>query len=160
MKAADKKVVSIEYTLKDDSGEVLDSSEGGSPLVYMHGAGNIVVGLERALEGKGVGDSVQVVVAPEDGYGTRDENLVVNMPIRKFPGGKVEVGQVFHAQTDGGHMPVQVISVSGDYAKVDGNHPLADTTLHFDVKIVDIRDATEEELAHGHVHGPDGHHHH
>ncbi len=160
MKAAEKKVVSIEYTLKDDAGEVLDSSEAGTPLVYMHGAGNIVPGLERALEGKGVGDAVQVVVSPDDGYGRRDEKLIVNMAIRKFPGGKVEVGQVFHAQTDGGHMPVQVMSVSGDYAKVDGNHPLADETLHFDVKIVDIRDATEEELQHGHVHGPDGHHHH
>jgi FKBP-type peptidyl-prolyl cis-trans isomerase SlyD len=154
-----KSVVSIEYTLKDDGGEVLDKSEGRGPLVYLHGMGNLVPGLESALEGKTAGDSLEVSVSPEQGYGHRDDKLVRKIPLRKIQDKSPQAGKRYRAQMDDGHRVVLVTAISGDYASVDANHPLADMTLHFAVKVVEVREATEEELTHGHVHGKGGHHH-
>jgi FKBP-type peptidyl-prolyl cis-trans isomerase SlyD len=154
-----KSVVSIEYTLKNDQGEVLDKSEGRGPLVYMHGMGNLVPGLEKALEGKAAGDSVEVSLTPEDGYGHRDEKLVRKLPLRKLHDKSPKAGNRYRAQMDDGQRVVLVTAISGDYATVDANHPLAGMTLHFAVKVAEVREATAEELQHGHVHGAGGHHH-
>lgn len=159
MQIAAQKAVTIGYTLKDDAGKVLDSSEGGEPLIYLHGAGDIVPGLEKALEGKQVGDEISVSLSPDEAYGHRDEAQVRNVPLRKLPKGKVEVGMQYEVTTEAGPMLALVTAVRGDYATIDANHPLADMRLHFDVKVVAVRDATPEELEHGHVHGPDDHHH-
>jgi FKBP-type peptidyl-prolyl cis-trans isomerase SlyD len=154
-----KSVVSIEYTLKDDGGEILDKSEGRGPLTYLHGVGNLVPGLEKALEGKAVGDSVEVSVAPAEGYGDRNDKLVRKIPLRKIQDPRPQVGKRYRAQIDDGLAVVLVTAISGDYATVDANHPLASMTLHFAVKVVEVREATAEELSHGHVHGKGGHHH-
>ena len=154
-----QKVVSIEYTLTSDQGEVIDSSVGRDPLVYLHGANNIVPGLEKALENKSAGESIDVAVPPEEGYGLRDARLVRNTPMRKLPDGKAQVGQRLRVQTEHGPRILTVTAIKGDYATLDANHPLAGKTLHFKVKVVDVRDATAQELEHGHVHGPDGHDH-
>lgn len=162
MEIGPQKVVAIDYTLKNDQGEVLDSSEGkgGKPLTYLHGVGNLVPGLEKALEGKKAGDVVEVTLSPEEGYGARDEKLVRNVPVRKLRSEKkIEVGARYPMVADGGARLVKVTALRGDYATVDGNHPLADKTLHFVVKIVEVREATAEETAHGHVHGAGGHGH-
>lgn len=160
MQIANDVVVSIEYTLTDDQGTVIDSSVGGEPLTYLHGAGNIIPGLEGALEGKKVGDSFKVSVTPAEGYGEKDEGLLQVVPRGMFQGvDQVEVGMQFHAQTDHGMQVITVAGVEGDNVTVDGNHPLAGQNLNFDVKVVDIRVATGEELEHGHVHGAGGHHH-
>src|SRR5436190_24385614 len=151
-----KSVVSIEYTLKNDQGEVLDKSEGHGPLVYMHGMGNLVPGLEKALEGKAAGESLEVTLAPADGYGQRDEKLVRKIPLRKIHDKSPKAGGRYRAQMDDGHRVVLVNSISGDYASVDANHPLSGQTLHFAVKIAEVREATAEELQHGHVHGAGG----
>lgn len=161
MKATANTVVSIDYTLTDSEGEILDQSEPGSPLVYLHGADNIIPGLEAALTGKSNGDVFKVEVAPDDGYGEYDESLVAEVERDRFPGADtVQVGDEFQAQTPDGPRLVTVIEVEDDMITIDANHPLAGETLHFDVKIVDIRVATAEEISHGHVHGPGGHHHH
>lgn len=154
-----RKVVSIEYTLTDDGGKLIDSSRGRAPLSYLHGAGNIVPGLEKALEGKNEGDTIEVSVPPAEGYGVRNEALIQNVAIRKLPEKKAQVGMQLRAQTEHGPRILTVTAVRGDYATVDANHPLADKTLNFKVSVVTVRDATEEELAHGHVHGPHGHDH-
>jgi FKBP-type peptidyl-prolyl cis-trans isomerase SlyD len=154
-----QKVVSIEYTLTSDAGEVIDTSVGRDPLAYLHGANNIVPGLEKALEGKSAGETVEVSVSPEEGYGVRDDRLVQNLPMRKLPKGKVQVGMRLRADTEHGPRMLTVTAINGDYATVDANHPLASKTLHFKVKVVDVREASAEELSHGHVHGPHGHHH-
>jgi FKBP-type peptidyl-prolyl cis-trans isomerase SlyD len=160
MQIAAQKAVTIGYTLKDDAGKVLDSSEGGEPLTYLHGTGDIVPGLEKALDGKQVGDAISVSLSPDEAYGQRDERQVRNVPLRKLPKGKVEVGMQYEVTTEAGPMLALVTAVRGDYATIDANHPLAGMRLHFDVKVVEVRDATPEELEHGHVHGPDDHHHH
>jgi len=147
------KVVTIDYTLKNAQGEVLDSSEGQDPLVYLHGAENIVVGLERELEGKSVGESLSTVVSPEDGYGVRNEELIAAVPRELFESDMdIEVGMSFQAETDQGVQVVNIVAVNDEEVTVDGNHPLADEALHFDVTVRDIREATAEELEHGHVH--------
>ena len=158
MKIGDKKAVTFHYKLSDDGGTVLDSSEGRAPLTYLHGQGNIVPGLEKALEGKQAGDEVKAIVPPAEGYGTRDEANVRNVPRRRLPEGKIAPGMRLQLQTDQGPIVATVQAIRGDYVTIDANHPLADKTLHFEVKVVDVRDATAEELAHGHVHGPGGHH--
>ena len=158
MQIGAKKAVTIHYTLRDDAGEVLDSSEGRAPLTYLHGEGNIVPGLEKALDGKQAGDEVKVTVPPEDGYGARSDDNVRNVPRRRLPEGKIEPGMRMRMQTDVGQVIAMVTAVKGDYVTLDTNHPLAGTTLHFEVKVVEDRDATDEELEHGHVHGPGGHH--
>ncbi len=158
-----KKVASIHYTLKNEQGEVLDSSEGQEPLTYLQGFQNLVPGLENALEGKAVGDKLSVVVSPEEGYGEKDPQLIQDLPRDMFGGiDTIEVGMAFHAETEAGQQVVEVIDIDGDTITIDGNHPLAGVELHFDVEVVDIRDASEEELTHGHVHGAGGcgHDHH
>jgi FKBP-type peptidyl-prolyl cis-trans isomerase SlyD len=162
MNIADDKVVLIHYTLKDDAGAVLDSSDGGEPLAYIHGQGNIIPGLEKALEGRSAGDKLDVKVEPAEGYGVRDEKLIQQVPRRAFGGvPNVKPGMQFQAQTSGGHArTVTVTRIVGDMVTVDGNHPLAGENLNFAVEVTEVRDATEEELSHGHVHGPGGHHHH
>ena len=161
MQIAADKVVTIHYTLKNAEGQVLDSSEGGDPLAYIHGNGNIIPGLEEALEGKVAGDKLQVEVQPEKAYGVHDPELIQNVPKRAFQGvGQVQAGMRFTAQTEHGPRQVVVTRVVGDMVTVDGNHPLAGQTLNFAVEIAEVRDPTEEELSHGHVHGPGGHHHH
>ena len=154
-------VVTIHYTLKDDAGTVLDRSSPEEPLAYLHGHGSIIPGLERQLDGKNIGDALTVTIAPADGYGDYDERLVQSVPRRTLRGSKdVKPGMRLHAQTAEGPRAVTVTQVLGDMVTLDGNHPLAGKSLHFDVRIEDIRPATEEELSHGHVHGPGDHHHH
>jgi FKBP-type peptidyl-prolyl cis-trans isomerase SlyD len=154
------RVVLIHYTLKDDGGEVLDSSAGGEPLAFIQGHGNLVPGLEKALEGKQDGYTAAVTLSPAEGYGTRDEALVQRVPKRSLQGaGEIRKGMQFQARTDDGMRLFTVTGVAGDMVTLDGNHPLADRTLHFDIEVVSVRDATSEELEHGHVHGAGGHHH-
>jgi FKBP-type peptidyl-prolyl cis-trans isomerase SlyD len=153
-------VVAFNYTLKDDAGEVIDSSPTGEPLAYIHGHGNLVPGLERELEGKASGERLAVKVTPADGYGEYSKQLVSKIPRRSLKGiAKLSVGMRLHAHTAEGPRPVTVTALTGDMVTIDGNHPLAGQNLNFDIEIVDIREATAEELAHGHVHGPGGHHH-
>ncbi len=160
MQIAADSVVLIHYTLKDDDGKVLDSSDGGEPLAYIQGHGNLVPGLEKALEGKKDGEAVAVTLSPSEGYGARNESLVQRVPKRSLQGsGEIRKGMQFRAQTDEGLRVFTVTAVVGDMVSLDGNHPLADQTLHFDVQVVSVRAATAEELEHGHVHGAGGHHH-
>lgn len=161
MTIAENKVVSIEYTLKNDEGEVLDTSEGREPLVYLHGSQNIIPGLENALAGKVVGDSLTVRITPEDGYGVRDDSMKQEVPREMFgEEEEIQVGMQYHAQgPDGDMLVVTVVEASDTHVTVDGNHPLADVHLNFDVEVKEIRDASAEELEHGHVHGEGGHQH-
>ena len=160
MQIAKNKVISIDYTLTDAQGTELDSSHGRGPFAYIHGIGNIIPGLEEALEGKSAGDQVNAVISPENAYGTRDEGLVQQLPRSQFDTDQdIEVGMQFQAMSESGPRVVTVVSVDTDNVTVDANHPLAGVTLHFDVTIKEIREATGEELNHGHVHGPDDHHH-
>ncbi len=161
MLIAINKAVSIDYTLTNDAGEVIDSSAGGEPLVYLQGAGNIIVGLEKALVGKQVGDELNVIVEPEEAYGEYSAELISNLNRAMFEGvDELEVGMQFHASGPDGSMQIVTIrDLEGDQVTVDGNHPLAGQRLNFQVKIIEIRDASEEELAHGHVHGAGGHQH-
>lgn len=160
MQIADRCVVSFHYTLTNDRGEILDSSNGANPLAYLHGAGNIIPGLEKALLGKIAGDKLNVTVAPAEAYGERDARLVQDVPRRAFQGIKdIKAGMSFTAEGPHGPTRVVVTRVSGDMVTVDGNHPLAGETLTFSVEIAEVREASEEEMAHGHVHGAGGHHH-
>jgi FKBP-type peptidyl-prolyl cis-trans isomerase SlyD len=160
MPIAKDSVVSIHYTLKDDSGAVIDSSAGSDPLTYLHGHGNIVSGLENALEGKETGNKIAVPVPPAEGYGDYNKDLVQKVPLRSLKGiPNVRVGMQLQAQTEHGTRVVTVTHVQSDMVTIDGNHPLAGKPLNFDVEVTDVRPATEEELSHGHVHGPGGHHH-
>ena len=152
-------VVSFHYTLTDGNGEVIDKSEG-QPLVYLHGAGNIIPGLENALAGKKVGDKLVVNVPAAEGYGEYSVELVQEVPRNMFQGvDQIQPGMQFQAQTDEGIQVVTVKDVTDTAVIVDGNHPLAGQDLNFDVEIVEIRPASQEELDHGHVHGAGGHHH-
>jgi FKBP-type peptidyl-prolyl cis-trans isomerase SlyD len=161
MQISPNKVVHIHYTLTDNDGEVLDSSQGSDPMAYIHGMGNIISGLEEALTGRKVGDRFQVSVAPEEAYGVRDNDLVQKVPKSAFHGvDEVLPGMQFHAESSDGMQLVTVIEVEGDTVMLDGNHPMAGMTLNFDVEVTGIRDATSEELDHGHVHGAGGHHEH
>ncbi len=155
-------VVSFQYTLTSGDGEVLDASGDESPFSYLHGAGNIVPGLERELTGRAAGDRLQVVVSPEDGYGERSGPGPQAVPLERFPEGvELHPGMQIMAQGPGGRaFPLWVVDVADSEVTVDHNHPLAGVTLHFDVTVAGIRQATEDELEHGHPHGPDGHHPH
>lgn len=154
-------VVSIHYTLKDDAGTVLDRSEASEPLAYLHGHGNLIPGLEQELTGKTSGDELSVTVPPAQGYGEYDAALVQSVPRRALRGiNDVKIGMQLHAQSGEGTQVVTVTKILGDMVTLDGNHPLAGKRLHFDVRIEDVRAATEEELSHGHVHGAHGHHEH
>ena len=150
------KVVTINYKLTDDDGRVLDSSEEREPLTYIHGGG-LIPGMEQALEGRAIGEEFQVTIPPEQGYGQKDPNMVQAVPRTNFGGiEQIEPGMQFQARTPEGARVVTVVDVAPDTVTVDANHPLAGVTLHFDVSVVGVREASPEELAHGHVHGPGG----
>lgn len=160
MRIAQDSVVTIEYTLTDPQGQILDSSVGEEPLVYLHGKKNIIPGLERELAGRQVGDELKVVVSPQDGYGERSDALVTQVPredLAQIP--DLSVGLQLQAQTARGVQVFTVVELNDEKVTLDGNHPLAGQTLNFAIKIMGIRPATQEELAHGHAHGPGGHHH-
>lgn len=160
MEIAENTVVSFDYTLQNDAGETLDSSADRAPLDYLHGHGNIVPGLEKAMAGKAVGDSFKAKIPPEEGYGERHDALEQAVPRSAFEGiDKIEPGMMFQAETPNGPAPVTVTAVAEDTVTVDGNHALAGETLHFDVTVREVRAASAEEIEHGHVHGPDGHAH-
>jgi len=161
MTIAQQKVVSIHYKVVDvASGETIDSSEGSQPMTYLHGAQNIIPGLEKALEGKSVGDELEVTIAPEDAYGEYSDERVQQVPMEAFQGvEKVEPGMAFTAQTEQGPINLIVTEVDEAVVTVDANHPLAGKSLQFSVKVESVRDASEEELTHGHVHGEGGHQH-
>ena len=154
MKATQDTVVSMHYTLTDDAGAVLDSSrERGEPMDYLHGHGNIIGGLETALDGQSAGFKSQVTVAPEQGYGEHNAQAVFDVPRSQFPDDdEINLGAMVHGETPQGVVTFTVVGMNQDSVTLDGNHPLAGKTLHFDVEIMDIREATEQELSHGHVH--------
>lgn len=157
MHIAEGTVVAMDYALKDDEGTVLDQSQPGQPLSYLHGHKNIIPGLENALEGKAAGDSVEVRVAPEDGYGEPNPALEQVVPRDRFQGVEsLEVGMQFQASTEQGPVSVRVVKVEDEDVTVDGNHPLAGKHLNFNVTVQDVRAATEEEIAHGHIHQEGG----
>ena len=159
MQVTEKKVVSMQYTLTNDAGEVLDQSQSGEPLIYLHGVGNIIPGLEKELNGKSTGDTLTVRVIPEEAYGVRDESMVQVLPRDVFKGVEnIEVGMQFQAQGEQGNVMIMVANVDGDEITVDGNHPLAGEALTFAVEIEEVRDATADELEHGHVHSAGCHH--
>ena len=161
MLIADQHVVAIDYTLTNEAGEVIDSSAGAEPLVYLHGAGNIIAGLEKALLGKAVGDELDVSIEPEEAYGEYSAELISTIGREMFEGvDELQVGMQFHASApDGGMQIVTIRDIDGDEVTIDGNHPLAGQQLNFKVKIATVRAASEEEIAHGHVHGEGGHQH-
>jgi FKBP-type peptidyl-prolyl cis-trans isomerase SlyD len=161
LKITKNSVVTIQYILTDSKNAVLDQSSPSEPLVYLHGSGSIIPGLEAALEGKSRGNQLQVTVPPEEAYGVRHEEMLQSMKKSEFPEGEeVELGMRFQVQTENGTMILTVIEVKENEIIVDANHPLAGLTLNFDVKVEDVREATENEITHGHAHGPDDHHHH
>ena len=161
MQVAKNAVVSIDYTLTGPDGKVIDTSTGREPLAYIHGGGNLIPGLERALDGKTAGENVNVSIAPVDAYGERNPAAVHSVPKSAFQGvPEIKVGMQFKSQGEHGEQIVTVTKVEADTVTVDANHPLAGVTLNFDVTIRGIRAATPEELDHGHVHGAGGHHHH
>lgn len=156
MQITKNKVASIHYTLRDNEGTVIDSSEGREPLNYLHGAGNLIPGMEEGLEGKSQGEKLSLKIEPEKGYGEKDENLVQQVPKSAFGDQEVKPGMRFSTNQGG---VVTVTDVAADSITVDGNHPLAGVPLNFDVEIVEVRNATDEEISHGHVHGAGGHQH-
>jgi FKBP-type peptidyl-prolyl cis-trans isomerase SlyD len=156
MQIAQGVVVAMDYTLKGDDGEILDASEGRGPMFYMHGAGNIIPGLEIELLGLAVGDSKEVTVEAVDGYGDRSDAVIQTVPKDLMSGiDNLEVGMQLRAGTDDGETMVTVTAIGDGTVTVDGNHPMAGRRLHFAVTIVEVRDATDEEKEHGHAHGPD-----
>ena len=160
MQIAERTVASFNYTLTNDAGETLDSSAGSEPLAYLHGRGNLIQGLESKLTGRVAGDKLDVRVAPGDGYGHVDPALTQSVPRSAFPDdADLRVGMRFQTQTDRGPQVVVVTHISDESVNVDGNHPLAGQHLNFAVEITEVREASDEELAHGHVHGAGGHHH-
>jgi FKBP-type peptidyl-prolyl cis-trans isomerase SlyD len=159
MQISHEKVAAIHYTLRDNNGKVLDSSEGKDPLYYLHGFGNLIPGMEEGLEGKAVGDKFEIKVSPEKGYGVRNDAAVQAVPREAFGDAVVNVGMQFRAGNENGQYIVTVVEVGEETVTVDGNHPLAGVELHFNVEIMEVRDASADEIAHGHVHGPHGHNH-
>ncbi|PWK50767.1 peptidylprolyl isomerase [Pleionea mediterranea] len=154
------KVVSMHYTVKNNEGALIDTSDGKEPLLYMQGHKNIIPGLESEMEGKTVGDKVEATIEPTNAYGEVIEELIQDVPRSAFEGvDKLEVGMNFQAQSEQGPVNVVITNVSDETVTVDGNHPLAGQTLNFNVEVVEVRDATEEELSHGHAHGAGGHQH-
>jgi len=160
MKIEKNRVVGIHYTLTDNDGKVLDSSRGNQPLLYLHGNGNLIPGLENALEGKRKNDTLNVKVMPDMGYGEFDENMIFEVNRSQFDfSGEIKKGMQFQMHTDHGHQVVTVSKIEDDVVILDGNHPLAGQELNFDVEITDVREASGDEISHGHVH-QHGHHHH
>lgn len=160
MNIQEKSVVSIHYKLTDDKGDILDQSQD-QPLSYIHGIGSLIPGLEKELAGKAAGDKVLATVPPEEGYGPVMPQLIQKLPRSTFQGtDTIEIGMEFQASNENGEtMVVRVQEVGDEEVTINGNHPLAGMTLNFDVEVVEVREATSEELEHGHVHGPQGHHH-
>ncbi len=161
MTIAQNKVVTIHYRVADsESDELIDSSENGEPMTYLHGARNIIPGLEQALEGKSQGDELEVTIPPAEAYGERSDDRVQQVPREAFQGmDRIEPGMAVTAQTGQGQIDLVVTAVDDEIVTVDANHPLAGKSLKFNVTVEEVRDASEEEIAHGHVHGPGGHHH-
>jgi FKBP-type peptidyl-prolyl cis-trans isomerase SlyD len=152
-----KSVISFHYTLKNAEGAEMESSRDKEPLSFIEGSGNIIPGLEKALVDKQAGEKFSTTVTPEEAYGFRDESQVQRIPIKKLQfQGKLKAGSVALVRTESGYLPVQVLKAGRFHADIDRNHPLAGHTLTFDIEITGRRDATEEELEHGHVHGPGG----
>jgi FKBP-type peptidyl-prolyl cis-trans isomerase SlyD len=163
MRIAANSVVTVDYTLKDAAGEVLDTSDGAEPLAYLHGAEQIVPGLERELEGLEVGDERDVVVQPQDGYGMPDPEGVFSVPRSVFPADLVLApgDTLLGEDSEGGQLPVRILEVQSDTVQVDANHPLAGKVLYYHVAVRAVRAATADELEHGHIHdGSEGHHDH
>jgi len=160
-KIAANKVVTLSYTLRDDGGEIIDQSSEGSPLLYLHGAQNIVPGLEEQLEGVVEGESIKATVSPEKGYGPR-LGEAQEVPRHLFPAdAELAAGmQVVAHDDEGRQIPFFITGITEETITVDPNHPLAGETLHFEVTVESLRDASAEEIEHGHPHGPGGHHHH
>lgn len=152
-------VVLFHYTLTDAEGNELDSSTGKDPLAYIHGHKNIIPGLEKAMEGKKSGDVMIETIEAAEAYGERQEQMIQQVPRTSFQTEDMQVGMRFEAQTPNGPVSVIVTELTDETVTVDGNHPLAGKALTFDVKIDTVREASEEELAHGHVHGKGGHQH-
>jgi len=154
------KVVTFHYTLKNVDGEEMESSREHDPMSYLHGANNIVVGLEKAMQGRKAGDTFEVTIAPEEAYGVRNDANVQRIPLKRLKGlGKIVPGQILNLQTNQGPVQVTTLKVGRFNVDVDANHPLAGETLTFDVEIMEIREASAEETEHRHAHGPGGHHH-
>ncbi len=159
MKIEKNVVVSVAYQVKLEDGVVVDQATTEAPLAYLHGHNNLISGLEKELEGKEQGAKFTATIEPKDAYGEHSDDLVQRVPANVFHGvDQIEVGMRFLADTDQGQIPVEITAVEGDEVVVDGNHMLAGQTLTFDVEVVELRAATEEEIAHGHVHQA-GHHH-
>lgn len=155
------KVVSLAYQLTNKAGDVLDESSVQDPFMFIQGSGQVIPGLETALMGLKKGDKKKVQVEPAEGYGELDPKLKMTVKRSQFPKGvELEQGMQFEASGPQGDSIFTVISFTDNEVTIDGNHPLAGETLNFDVEVLEIRDATEEEEEHGHVHGPGGHHHH
>jgi len=160
MQIEQNSVVTLHYTLKDNDDNIIDQSDDGS-FLYLHGAMNIIPGLENALAGKTAGDEFSVSVSPEEGYGAKDPERIQEVPKEMFDNAEeIKPGVQFHAQgPDGNAVVVTVVEVKDEAVIIDGNHALAGVDLNFSVKVVDVREATEEEISHGHVHGEHGHQH-
>ena len=156
MIVAANKVVKMHYSVLDNNKNTIDNSFDGQPLVFIVGTGFLIPGLENSLLGKEAGETFSVTVEPEQGYGERHDDLMQAVPKSMFEGMEIEVGMQFRATTDAGDQSVMIIEIQDEDVIVDGNHPLSGITLHFDVEVLEVRDATEEELAHGHVHGEGG----
>jgi len=153
-------IASFHYTLTDDSGAELESSLDAQPTAYLHGANNIIGGLEAALEGHSAGDSVSVTLEPKDAYGLSSQQRLQKVPVKHLVfNGKLRPGMTVHLNTSDGKRPVTVTKVGRHSAEIDTNHPLAGKTLHFAIDILDVRQATADEISHGHAHGPGGHEH-
>jgi FKBP-type peptidyl-prolyl cis-trans isomerase SlyD len=154
------KVIAFHYTLTDTSGKQLDSSAGQEPLAFLEGSGQIIPGLELHLKTMKPGDKRKVLVPAKDAYGEHNPQDIMEVPLDKMPTKKIKVGDQFRAGNEQHAPVVRVTKVSATHVTLDANHELAGQDLTFDVEITEVRDATEEELSHGHVHGPGGHHHH
>ncbi|MBD9356651.1 FKBP-type peptidyl-prolyl cis-trans isomerase [Methylomonas albis] len=158
MQITDKTAVTIHYTLTNQDGEQLDSSRGEEPLLYLHGAGNIIAGLEAALNGKQAGDKFNVTIAADQAYGDVSEEMVQVVSKKMFDGMDIEIGMQFHADVSHGPGIITIVEIDGDDVTIDGNHPLAGEDLTFDVEVIEVRPATADEVSHGHVHGAGCHH--
>ena len=162
MKISKNTVVTANYVIRDGEGEVIDESAENGPMEYLHGGEGILEGLEKVLNGKKAGDIVKVTLSAEEAYGEFDEDLVEEVSKEMFSEmDDLEVGLVFHAETEDGEVEYEVVSIEGDIVTIDGNHPLAGEELHFEIEVTNVRKATAEELEHGHAHGDGcGHGHH
>jgi FKBP-type peptidyl-prolyl cis-trans isomerase SlyD len=153
------RVITFHYTLSDSAGRELDSSDGGEPLAYIEGVGMMLPALEEALGTMQPGEKKSVEISADKAYGAYDTTQVVQVAREQMPQQEIVIGDLFAAEEDDDAHPYRVTEITDEHVTLDGNHPLAGIDLYFDVEVVDIREATDEELNHGHVHGPGGHHH-